>query len=144
MRHSELENFKKSRPKKLVKSNISISWKKFLTKIHFCYFKNGQKSIFELGKCLKTAKNGISQVSRRPALNWLTSDIGSIIYMIQVNKHFSKQSHLRYFTVRNEQLVTSCSVLWLCFVLISVDVEKCQHNKVSTRFTSISATRAHF
>ena len=27
--------------------------KKFFTKIHFCNFKNGQKSIFELGKSSK-------------------------------------------------------------------------------------------
>ena len=39
---------KKSRPKKLVKSNKSISI--------FCNFKNGQKSIFELVKSLKLPK----------------------------------------------------------------------------------------
>ena len=37
-----------------MKSNKSISRKNFLTKIHFfSNFKNGQKSIFELGKSLK-------------------------------------------------------------------------------------------
>ena len=33
----------------------------FNVKAFFCYYKNGQKSIFELGKCFKTAKNAISQ-----------------------------------------------------------------------------------
>ena len=45
--HSGPGNLKKSRPKNLVKSNTSISQKKI------CNFKNGQKSIFELGKSLK-------------------------------------------------------------------------------------------
>ena len=44
---------KKSRPKKLLKSNTSISRKIFLPNSIFCNFKNGQKSIFELGKSLK-------------------------------------------------------------------------------------------
>ena len=36
--------------------------KTFLAKFHFfCIFKNGQKSIFELGKKIKTAKNAISR-----------------------------------------------------------------------------------
>ena len=50
--------FKKSRPKKLVESNKSISRKKFFTKFHFLpfQFKNDQKSIFELGKSLKVSK----------------------------------------------------------------------------------------
>ena len=46
------ENFKKSRPKKFVKSNKSISRKNSI----FYNFKNGQKSIFELGKSLKVPK----------------------------------------------------------------------------------------
>ena len=47
------ENIKKSRPKKHMKSNKSISRNFFLTKFIFCNFKNSQKSIFELGKSLK-------------------------------------------------------------------------------------------
>ena len=43
----------KSRPKKLVKSNKSISRKNFWPKSIFRHFKNGQKSIFELRKSLK-------------------------------------------------------------------------------------------
>ena len=39
-----------------MKSNKPISWNFFLTKIHFCNFKNGQKSIFELGKSSKLPK----------------------------------------------------------------------------------------
>ena len=57
--HSRTENLKKSRPKKLVKSNKSISQKKIFCPnsiLFFCYFKNGQKSIFELGKSLKLPK----------------------------------------------------------------------------------------
>ena len=55
--HSGPENLKKSRPKKLVKSNKSISRKKiFWPNSNFCNFKNGQKSIFEEGKCLKLPK----------------------------------------------------------------------------------------
>ena len=50
--HSGPENLKKSRTKTLVKSNKSISQKK----IFDCNFKNGQKSIFELGKSLKLPK----------------------------------------------------------------------------------------
>ena len=48
--HSGPENFKRSRPKKLVKSNKSISRNFFSPNSIFCNFKNGQKSIFELGK----------------------------------------------------------------------------------------------
>ena len=49
--HNGPENLKKSRPKKLVKSNKSIHFTKFyLTKFHFFQF---QKSIFEQGKSLK-------------------------------------------------------------------------------------------
>merc|ERR1739847_89105 len=44
---------KKSRAKKLVNSNKSISRKIFLTKFHFLQFQNDQKSIFELVKILK-------------------------------------------------------------------------------------------
>ena len=55
--HSRPENLKRSRPKKLVKLNKSISRKFFLAKfIFFCNFKNSQKSIFELEKCLKLSK----------------------------------------------------------------------------------------
>ena len=54
--HSGPEALKKSRPKKLVKSNKSISRKFFWPKSIFCNFKNGQKSIFELGKSLKLPK----------------------------------------------------------------------------------------
>ena len=78
---------------------------------------------------LKLKWTSHNQESCPSSLNWLMSDIVSIIYMIQVNKHSAKQPHLRYFAVRNEQLVTSCSVLWLCFVLISVDVEKCHSRR---------------
>ena len=50
--------FKKVQAKKtLVKSNKSISRKKFFwPNSIFCYFKNGQKSIFELGKSLNLPK----------------------------------------------------------------------------------------
>ena len=47
------KNLKNSRPKKFVKSNKSISQMGFLPKSIFCYFKNVQKSTFELGKSLK-------------------------------------------------------------------------------------------
>ena len=49
---------KKSGPKKLMKSNKSISRKKkFLDQIlFFCHFKKGQKLIFELEKSLKLPK----------------------------------------------------------------------------------------
>ena len=47
------EKLKKSRPKKLMKSNKSISWIFFWPNSIFCDFKNGQKSIFELEKSLK-------------------------------------------------------------------------------------------
>ena len=49
------ENLKKSRPKKLVKSNKSISRNFFWPNSIFCNFKNGQKSIFEVGKKFKIA-----------------------------------------------------------------------------------------
>ena len=52
-----INQFHETRPKKLVKSNKSISRKKiFWRKSIFCNFKNGQKSIFELGKSLKLSK----------------------------------------------------------------------------------------
>ena len=47
--HSWPENLKKSKQKNLMKPNKSISI--------FCNFKNGQKSICELGKKFKTAGN---------------------------------------------------------------------------------------
>ena len=56
--HSRPENLKKSRPKKLVKSNKSISQKNFLTKIHFFPFQKWPKFNFWTGK---TAKNAISR-----------------------------------------------------------------------------------
>ena len=59
--HSGPENLKKSRPKKLMKSNNSILRKIFWPNFIFCNFKNDQTSIFELGKSLKTAKNAISR-----------------------------------------------------------------------------------
>ena len=46
--HSGPENLKKSRPKNLVKSNNSIPF--------FAISKNGEKSIFELGKYFKLPK----------------------------------------------------------------------------------------
>ena len=61
MHHRKQENFKKSRPKKLVKSNKSISRNFVSPNSNFYYFKNGQKSSFELGKKFKTAKNAISR-----------------------------------------------------------------------------------
>ena len=54
--HSGPENLKDSRPKTVVKSNKSISQKKFDQHPFFCIFRNGQKSIFELGKSLKLPK----------------------------------------------------------------------------------------
>ena len=54
--HSGPENVKKSRPKKLVKSNKSSFTEFFSPNSIFCNFKNGQKSIFELGKRLKLTK----------------------------------------------------------------------------------------
>ena len=45
--------FKQTKAFYWMKSNKSISRKIFLTKSIFCHFKNGQKSIFELGKSLK-------------------------------------------------------------------------------------------
>ena len=59
--HSEPENLKKSRPKKLVKSNKSISRKIFLTKFHFLQFQKWPKINFWTGKKFKTAKNAISR-----------------------------------------------------------------------------------
>ena len=44
--HRGPENFKKSTPKKLMKSNKKI----FKPKSVFCNFKNGQKLIFKVGK----------------------------------------------------------------------------------------------
>ena len=51
------QKIKKVQAKKLVKSNKSISRKNFFwPNSIFCNFKNGQKSIFELGKSLKLPK----------------------------------------------------------------------------------------
>ena len=47
---------KKSRPKKLMKSNKSISWNFFWANSIIYNFKIGQKSIFELEKSLKLPK----------------------------------------------------------------------------------------
>ena len=55
--YSGPEILKKSRPKKLVKSNKSISRNFFFGQIaFFCNFKNSQKSILQLGKSLKPPK----------------------------------------------------------------------------------------
>ena len=51
--HSRPENLKKSSKKNLLKSNKSISRNIFGSNSIFCYFKNGQKSIFVKGKSLK-------------------------------------------------------------------------------------------
>ena len=59
--HSEREILKKSRPKKKVKLNKSISRKNFLTKIHFLQFQKWPKINFCTGKKFKTAKNAISR-----------------------------------------------------------------------------------
>ena len=57
------ENYKKSWLKKLVKSNNSISRKMFLTKFHFfCNFKNGQKSIFEVGNSIKMQFHKVKKI----------------------------------------------------------------------------------
>ena len=56
--HNRPENKKKSRPKKLMKSNNSISPKKiFLTKFLFLQFQKWPKINFWTGKKFKTAKN---------------------------------------------------------------------------------------
>ena len=55
MIHSGPDNLKKSRPKKLMKSNKSVS-RIFWPNSIFDNFKNHQKSIFELGKILKLPK----------------------------------------------------------------------------------------
>ena len=44
--HSEPENLKKSRPKKLMKSNTSNSWIIFLTKLHFSAISKMAKNQF--------------------------------------------------------------------------------------------------
>ena len=54
--HSGPEILKKSSPKKLVKSHKSISRIISRPNSNFCNFKNGQKSIFQLGKSLKLPK----------------------------------------------------------------------------------------
>ena len=59
--HSGPENLKKSRPKKLVKSNKSISRKFFLIKFHFLQFQTWPKINFWTGKKIKTARNAISR-----------------------------------------------------------------------------------
>ena len=55
------ENLKKSRPKKLVKSNKSISRNFILTKFHFLQFQKWPKINFWTGKKFKTAKSAISR-----------------------------------------------------------------------------------
>ena len=62
MHHSGPENLKKSRPKKVVKSNKSISRKKVWPNFIFCNFKNGQKSIFEQGKSFKLPKIQLHEI----------------------------------------------------------------------------------
>ena len=59
--HSVPENLKKSRPKKLVKSNKSISRNFILTKFHFLQFQKWPKINFWTGKKFKTAENAISR-----------------------------------------------------------------------------------
>ena len=61
MWHSGPENLKKSRPKKFVKSNRSISWIIFLTKFHFLQFQKWPKINFWTEKMFKTAINAISR-----------------------------------------------------------------------------------
>ena len=68
--HSGPENLKKSRPKKLVKSNKSTSQMFFWTNSIFCNFKNGQKSIFELGKSLKLPKMQFHIKKKRRRFIW--------------------------------------------------------------------------
>ena len=58
--HCGSENLKKSRPKKLMKSNKSIS-RLFLTKIHFLPFQKWPKINIWTGKKFKTAKYAISR-----------------------------------------------------------------------------------
>ena len=56
------ENLKKSRPKKLVKSNKSISSNYFLTKFHFLQFlKYIAKNQFLNWENFKTVRNAISR-----------------------------------------------------------------------------------
>ena len=54
------ENLKKSKPKKLLKSNKAISWN-FPPKFNFLLFQKWPKINFWTGKKFKTAKNAISQ-----------------------------------------------------------------------------------
>ena len=54
-KHSGPEYLKKSKPKKLVKSNKSISQQFFLTKFHFLQFQKWPKNNFWTGKKFKTA-----------------------------------------------------------------------------------------
>ena len=67
-----VRKFKKVQPKELMKSNKSISRIIFWPNSIFCNFKNGQKSIFELGKKFKTSTNAIS---RRKILIYLISRV---------------------------------------------------------------------
>ena len=64
-----LKIYKKSSPKKLVKSNKSISRKEFLAKIRFLQFQKWPKINFCNGKKFKTANNAIS----RKKMIYLTS-----------------------------------------------------------------------
>ena len=63
---------KKSRSKKLMKSNKSISWKIFLTKINFLQFQKWPKINFWTGKKFKTA------VSRKKFLIYLISRVSCL------------------------------------------------------------------
>ena len=58
--HSRPENFKKSRPKQLMKSNKSIS-RIFFNQIPFLLYQKRPKINFCTGKKFKTAKNVISR-----------------------------------------------------------------------------------
>ena len=78
--HSGPKNLKKSRPKKLVISNNSISRKFFWPNFIFGHFRN-----FSTGKRFKTAKNAISQrkkiiylISRVFCLNFLKIFLPSV------------------------------------------------------------------
>ena len=60
--NSRPENLKKSRPKRVVKSNKSISRKFFLTKFHILQFQKWPKINFWTKKKFKTVKNAISRI----------------------------------------------------------------------------------
>ena len=59
--HSGARIFKKSRPKKTMKSNKRISWNFILTKFHFLQFQKWPNINFWTGEKFITAKNAISR-----------------------------------------------------------------------------------